>query len=39
VAGGTPADTTLALPLAARTLQPSRRYGFGTRALTAQLTE
>jgi len=31
VAGGTPADITLALPSAARTLQPSRRSGFGTR--------
>jgi hypothetical protein len=39
VAGGTPADITLALPSAARTLQPSRRCGFGTRALAAQLTE
>jgi hypothetical protein len=38
VVGVTPADITLAPLIAARTLQPSRRSGFGTWALAAQLT-
>src|SRR5690349_9708381 len=36
--GVTPADMTLAPLNAARTLHPSRRSGFGTRALAARLS-
>jgi hypothetical protein len=36
VVGVTPADITLAPLIAARTLHPSRRSGFGTWALAAQ---
>jgi len=38
VAGGTPADITLALPLAARTLAAVLPHDFGTWALAVQLT-